>query len=265
VTVPKHIGIFVVASALLTLTSFGGPARAQLAPTPAPLEYCPFHVAEVEGLDREPQVSQNYAIALESEFAQGPATGTLVFYVGNDRYEAPFDGAAASVRGESPNEATPVVVQFPSAVHIDAAYVGSLDLPVTGYCDPANVWLPDDVGPSMTVVPFDRDRFRKAAAHSHAADASLARRESTPSCDRPNVAAHPAQTESGTAALAQVLQKSALTPSDTIAASKILLSKASHVAQEHALHEALDGAYVAERFRCEPVASTYIYTYTSLH
>ncbi|HTV72634.1 MAG TPA: hypothetical protein VME66_02875 [Candidatus Acidoferrales bacterium] len=260
-----------VAAALsLALTSPGNRAEAQLAPTPSPLEYCPFHVAEVEGLDRAPEVSQNYAIALESEFAQGLASGTLVFYVGNDRYEASFASATASVRGDSPNEATPVVVQFPAAVHIDAAYVGALQLPVAGYCDPANVWLPADPGDTTAVIPFDRDRFRKAAAHLPAIDASLVQREPAPSCDHPDVAAHPVETVSGAAALAQVLQKSAAPPSvviaialtagDSIAASKVLASTASHAAQERALHDALSESYVTERFRCEPVASTYIYT-----
>jgi hypothetical protein len=256
----------------MIVASLGSRADAQLAPTPSPLDICPFHVAVVAGLDREPQVSQNYAVALESEFPQGNASGTLVFYAGNDRYEASFENAAPSVRGESPDTATPIVVQFPSAVHVDAAYVGSVEMPIAGYCNPDNVWLADEVGEAATTSSSDLARFRKAAAHSAAVDASPPQEDAPPSCDHPDVAAHPTQMPTGAAALMQALQKStaatsvaiavALTPSGTIAATKVLLSTAGHTAEEEALHEALHTSYTAEQFRCEPIASTYIFTYS---
>jgi hypothetical protein len=256
--------------AVANLTS---PAQAQLAPTPSPLEYCPFHVAVVEGLDREPQVSQNYAVALESEFAQGNASGTLVFYAGNDRYEASFENVAASVRGESVNEATPVVVHLPSAVHVDGAYVASVEAPIAGYCTPGNVWLPEEVGMDATVLHFDPARFRKAAARVQSITATLAQRESAPNCDHPNVAAHlQSQATFDVAALAQELQKDAsapavavavaLAPSGVIAATKVIVSNGNHALEEHAVHEALQTSYVAEHFRCQPVTSTYIFTST---
>jgi hypothetical protein len=221
-------------------------------------------------MDREPEVSQSYAVALESEFAQGNATGTLVFYAGNDRYEATFGNVVASVRGDSINSGTPVVVHLPSAVHVDGAYVGSVETPMAGYCSAGNVWLPQEVGQSGAILHFDRARFLKTAAHLPPIDAVLAERESSPSCDHPNVAAHVDSETTDTAALAQELQKSAappsvaiavaLTPSGAIAATKVILSKAGHALEEHTLHEALHASYVPEHFRCAPVSSTYLFT-----
>jgi len=78
------------------------------------------------------------AFGLTTPAGSGRASGTLSIFTGSARYDVPFhDVVVPHVLADgADHSATPIVVQFPTAVTLDAAIVTSLDTPAPKPCRP---------------------------------------------------------------------------------------------------------------------------------
>jgi TonB family protein len=190
----------------------GGVAKADpLTPPPlsaaAPTESreCSKSIGKLQNLDGTEALARVYAIALneDGDLPGGTESGTLAFYVGDDLYVASFQNVAVAAWAQSLNEATPIVIQFPSAVHIDAAYVASLGAVIPAPCDIGYVWHNSGEQAKEAIVPslqpsFDLARFEQLAQTLPPTPAILAAQEPAPSCDTPNAIPLPVNLESPT-------------------------------------------------------------------
>jgi hypothetical protein len=264
----------------IILVSFVRPVLA--APTPAPplqtplqYSYCGLKIAVLDILDGT-ATGRTFAVALQATGGMGKASGSLAFYVGDDRYEARFHDIVAPGPDQSLNLATPLVVQFPAAVGIDGAYVASLDAPTPGACDIGNVWSPTTLprmasGPMVVSPPFDRVRFDAEAALLPRTLAVLAARDPHPSCANPYQpprtlqAAQPdypeiarLQGDSG-----RYIEAVTVDPTGGVADVHLYAATArNHLLEVEALHSAQSSTFQAGLFRCKPVYGTYFFTVT---
>jgi hypothetical protein len=132
--VAMTVAVSALALASLTRSAIAQPATAmpQPAASPSPaqtpkLEPCAVWVAEIWPVDPIDETASTFAIRLDSlNDDDSIATGTIALNAGIDRYEIPFGKATVS---GVPHKGTwtPVLVRFPRSVHIDRAYVSSLE------------------------------------------------------------------------------------------------------------------------------------------
>jgi TonB family protein len=176
---------------LLLISSAGGSAvasaaDASAAPGPSPAAfYCPLEIRAVKQLSSS-EAGVLVAYALGSLDEEGQASGTLAFYYGNDRYEAPFKGVKAVGFLEAGDAGTPIVVRFPPGVLPDAAYVSKLG---GDECPPGFVWLPSVPHGLGKSRPYDADKFESEARGVVPIAAQFVSREGLPSCNEPTKAA----------------------------------------------------------------------------
>jgi TonB family protein len=269
-------------SLCLLIAVLGGVGKADpLTPPPlsatAPSEphECSKAIGKVYNLDGTAALARVYVVALheDGELPGGTESGTLAFYVGNDRYEAPFRNAAVAAWAQSLNEATPIVIQFPSAVHIDAAYVASLGAVTPAPCDIGYVWhdwvsdLKGAIVPNLQ-PPFDLARFEQVAQTLPPTPATLAAREPAPSCDPANAIPLPVNIESptfpadarkakwhGTYHVALTLDSHG-----AVTWTRLYAASTRHAELEAlALQAAWDSTFQPEIFRCNAVPGIYLF------
>jgi hypothetical protein len=260
--------------------SLAGPAAA-LAAAPAPGasaaadagSQCPARVFDVVPLDVKTAPSRTYAIIFEASLPNSAhLSGSIALYHGDDRYEVPFPEAVASGwYAATLPEVTPVVVQLPSALSVDAAYLSALDGTNGGPCAIAYPWLPRHDQPRAglkTVLDTFEDSVRKKAAHVTPIEAAAPVHEGAPPCAVPNALPY----------VTQHVAPVGLSPGEE-AAEGIFISEVSladtgsvedawlwgwagtaGVAEglnRVAVQTAKSALYAPEKFRCKSVASIY--------
>jgi TonB family protein len=270
-------------SICLLFAILGGVAKADPR-TPPPLSAaaptesreCSKAIGKLLNLDGTEGLARDYAVALHEagDLPGGTESGTLAFYIGNDLYAASFRNVAVAAWAQSLNEATPIVIQFPSAVHIDAAYVASLGAVTPAPCDIGYVW--HDSGSTNLEAesvlnvqpPFDIARFEQLAQTLPPTPATLTAREPVPSCDTPNAIPLPVNLESpiypadarkakwhGTYRVALTLDTHG-----AVTWTRLFAASARHAELEAlAVQAAWDSTFQPEIFRCNAVPGIYLF------
>lgn len=117
--------------------------------------------------------SNKIAFGLTTPAAAGRVSGTLTILTGSARYDVPFhDVAVPHVLSDGDDHsATPIVVQFPTPVPLDAAVISSLDTPNAQPCTPY-------------YSPYSR-RFSIGWSHIESREAFIRRASATPAVRAP--------------------------------------------------------------------------------
>jgi TonB family protein len=235
---------------------------------------CSLRLGQVDPLTGTAASAQTYALALETTQAVGSTVaGTLTLYVGDDRYTAHVQSAVVASRGASDNTATPVVVRFAAPVHLDHAYLSSLESPSAVSCGVGNVWSAPQSSAAPAPTPigqpaFDQAAFDALAASEPASPAVLAAHETPPPCAQPYASAqivHSTQPDYPEIAVQEgaqgtVVDEITLTTSGAVANADVYSSSGFKVLDDAAMLAAGATTYRAETFRCASVYGVFFFS-----
>jgi len=137
-------------------------AQAQVTGAPAPgaspgsTFVCPLLVLSVAPIDApEHSAAREFAFALQAfDGPAGSVSGTMSILADNRMYQVAFDRAVAVGRtSDSLKQLVPIVVQFPEAVTVNAAFVAFVRGPNAGPCEIAGAWINPNT--SYKLLPYD--------------------------------------------------------------------------------------------------------------
>ena len=235
------------------------PAAAAPPPEQTPVEWCAVSVSVN-------QHARRYVVVSFSSLLPTVISGTVALYVGDRRYDVPFERVQA---GGMPGADAPqaqggkpfVVVRFPNDVTIDAAVVTSVTRPPVGACPvPYNPWLASEhrSTPRTAAIAGGLDRYDIVEAPSAVSD--------PPSCASPNAPARkladpPAMWPAGKGRTfhARALVSVTIDQYGGIADARIVNSTSDAEADRVAVAGSLKTPWAPGRFRCQPDVGTYTY------
>jgi hypothetical protein len=244
---------------ILTLSLLAGQTAlaATPQPSPAPQGFCSARKPIVTPLDGE-RDARTYAVTVlaSRRAGPGPVSGTLTIYAGDGRYDIPIHDLEVASTLDFANLA-PLVVRFPSAVHIDAAYLSSVDGSNGGHCDLTS---------GLSMFPQSNNAYTKRALAGTPVDAPPPVNDPAP-CDKPYAKAHiltfagpgappdPSTSDEFGAAMIMVH----IAPDGSIIDLTPLPPRAATELEKAALAVARASTYAPEVVRCKPIDSIYIY------
>lgn len=190
----------------------------------------------------------------------GFASGVVRLVANRLRYDVRFSDELVPHRGFIASGATslPVVVRFPSAVHVDSAVVSSLD-GAPGACDPLYApWTPS----SHEVSKRNSDDIKAAAPNEPVFDAPVPLPAKPTSCAHPFVAAttisaaDPGRVDRDLRVLVLVTIDVDGNPIDV----DLPVPSGSRDADLRAIRAAENSRYSAQIFDCKRVIGTYVFS-----
>lgn len=208
---------------------------------------------------------------LWSDDEAGLATGTLDFYVGNNRYTVPFTDAVAADYRSSKHQPTAIGVHFDAPTTADSAYVATLDGKPCPIHEPFVSQriqigqLPED--PDETIVnnfPKWKPILDGIAAAAQTMPAPAPELVAAPACDHPYV--HSKTTWDGDVRrpiggtmTGLVYVTVAIRSDGSLAGTRVDAGFRESAYNIAATQAAKKSRFAAEIYRCEPVSGVYHY------